>query len=444
MDDMHASNQDTPSDPSPGASARCGCGDVPHGTPCPPPPPPPADKGCACDSCSGWRPFLWGVLVVVAVLLLWSFWSSRGDSAMARFVPAEAVLYLEANDLDAIGSALAQSPLWKEHEGGAGVREMQDKGYEHIAMALGSVRERVARDLVRHVTAFAVGYVPGDTGALTWVAVLRTENEAALLEVLRREVASEKDTARIAEQDVEHLTLFHGGDLYVLLRGRHVILTPSARQVEFLLAKRGTRAAVSDLHVIRDESVPALQVLTSVQPLVQQMDGQGILDKLPAFLPAMEPRIPLSERVNPNARLAVALRFPGRRAELQTTMIAPETVRPAGPGILSYVGWTILILLLIVVLIPVVFLISVLLLAAYFYVMAWWRGELSPSSPPAPKPLSPQAREDLGIADAAQGEPEATAPAGGQDADTTPHDAGAADESDTNDAAPDGSSKEPS
>lgn len=415
MDAMHNANQDgsqrndvghsDASDssvphPAPENPSSCGCGESVPKDSCLPPPPPPVSGGssaCGCDACGGWKAFLWGILIVLVVLLAWSFWTARSDSAMAQLVPAEAVLYLEANDIEGIGMALAASPLWKEHEGGAGVRELQDKGFEQVALALGSVRERVARDLVRHADAFAIGYVPGDGGSLDWIAALRTSNEAALLDVLRKEVASEREKVRIGGEDVERLTLFHGGNLHVLSRNGHVVLTPSARQVEFLLAKRGTRASVADLGVIPESSVPALHILTSVQPLVKEVYGQGLLDRIPAFLPSLEPRVPLSERINPNARLRASLRFPAGRAELDTTMLAPEEVRPRGRGLLSYLLWTVLILVLIVIAIPLVFLVSVLVLAAYFYLMAWWRGELSPSSPPTPKPLSPQAREDLGI-----------------------------------------------
>ena len=67
-------------------------------------------------------------------------------------------------------------------------------------------------------------------------------------------------------------------------------------------------------------------------------------------------------------------------------------------GVLATVFWVVLTILLLLIALPILFVLFTLLLALYFFIVAWWKGKLVPIDPPL-KDLSPNLKEDLGVAE---------------------------------------------
>ena len=60
------------------------------------------------------RKALVAAVVLALMALLWVWWSRPERVDMAAYVPADAVVYLEANSLPEIAEALTSTAAWRE------------------------------------------------------------------------------------------------------------------------------------------------------------------------------------------------------------------------------------------------------------------------------------------------------------------------------------------
>jgi hypothetical protein len=68
------------------------------------------------------RKALLGILALIIILAVWIWWNRPRKVDMSAYVPADSLIYIEANDLPEIGSGLVSTDAWKALAPAAGIR----------------------------------------------------------------------------------------------------------------------------------------------------------------------------------------------------------------------------------------------------------------------------------------------------------------------------------
>ncbi len=361
------------------------------GGPSPSSPAPAATSSAPSDL----RRLTWALLALAVLLIIWLVWPRGGDFDPQRFFPPRTKFFLQCNDPQPLGKALARLPLWKEGEGEAGVHGLWkwwlDKGERHLGVDALDL-ERLASG-ARGVGA---GLVPRrDKAGYDLLLVLAPENPSAMLAQIKQAAAEELEPVAVPETSYEFLRfkLENGKMFHVLVLEHHLLLSAQKERLTFALqALNENEPGLGDTAVMpRHTERGAVRVM--IDPRADPLSGQP----LGYFLREnLRLGLDLTRHMREEARLVWTLRPQaphGLRAETRV-VLAREAVKRH--GVLYYLGWTFLIVVLIVLAIPVLFIVLSLLMACWFYLVAWWNGELTPPKPEAAPELSPELRADMG------------------------------------------------
>lgn len=358
--------------------------------PSPPPPhrlasPPEAKpSGMGCGVCA--------ILAGLAIILL-GWWLKPDDVRSPRgLLPDYTVLYVETPSLARLKDA---GKSYREWAGRYGAEDPAGPLMilEDIATAyLGDPpRGIVGDEEARHPAALAL--VPSEDGGLVAAAFLDAGSSGNAQKLIERQPvrdalpSSDGMTAGSSTRTDEA-----GRHLFVV--GRWVVLTPSTDFKNFLLGPRpkGMRP-LSEIRFALSGRGDLLVALVNPFEYSRLRD-----DDAPEALPFMaydedaratassEARIELRVIAGPDRSVSFLLRDLG------------EPVDAAGAAERTWLGWIACVILWcigIVVGLVALLIVATLLLALYFYLEQWWRGELSPPTPPREAEVSPALREDV-------------------------------------------------
>src|SRR5262245_51113632 len=59
------------------------------------------------------RPLLALILLLIVIAAIWLWWSSPAKVDMATYAPADSIVYVEFNNLEAVAQAIQQSDVWQ-------------------------------------------------------------------------------------------------------------------------------------------------------------------------------------------------------------------------------------------------------------------------------------------------------------------------------------------
>ncbi len=396
MNDPHENETDAASNapadqPEPGAPAA-------STSPSSPPPPPPVDTAEEGTSKLAW---VGAVVLGVAVFLFvaWLIWGGPARLNPRTCLPANTVFCIHAPDLERL-DALAHSPvLWKEGRNQEAAKHLRKDLIDHIAKALGDVRTRDVEDLLHLTRSVGIGWAPGETGALRWIIVLSVQDVRKAESILKNDLWPMQTQTAMDETRATRVQRTDGTSLWYTTLRNGLVLTPDKNLIRFAspLPDEQDQTLASLGLFVEDEEEAAIYGMVDLRSLrLRQFAVESRVKKL--FLgETMWASIFNKEqthRLQPEGRWVFTVR--GGEEPPRTTMRLAAVSGTEAHGFLYYAAWVILTPIALILLTLLTIIALTLLLALYFYVVAWWKGELSPPAPTPTPELSPELNEDLG------------------------------------------------
>jgi len=366
---------------------------------CPPPPPLPdsGPSGLGCLGCA--------ILLVLLILVAWWLLPARAVSFDARaHVPATALVYVESRDVAPLATGAGQLTLWKDGQGPDALKTMRDSLASLLASELGDVRRRDVNDLIDLTAGFALAVAPGHKGELAWLGVFHMRDIEQARRILKEDLWTRIAETTVAGEKVANIQRADGSVLWHRIAGQSLIVTPDEELLRFLITcDQKAEPTLADLPVFQNGLADAqLTALFDIRSLRRRQLDQGIAARAIQSLLGMQPLLATLlpeeqvERMDPDARLVCSLAArEGQRCSLDL-LVTGTAIPPRTHGFFYYAAWIVLTPIALIILTVLTIVLITLLMAAYFYVVAWWRGELSPPEVPPGAPLSPELKQDLG------------------------------------------------
>lgn len=348
------------------------------------------------------HPSPWGLRIgggiAVLVLILLAVWIARRGERLpppSRLFPPDTLLFIECPDVEKVEATLASLPLWKEDRGEAVLSALRNEGLDRISEALGRISVRPLDKLVEGLRGIAVAMVPNPLGSRPhWAMILDFPPSLKPRELLRKEIDLPSASLLLEEWKAERIRLPNDAVLFLAETGSRLILVEDDRLLEKIL-----RATKEKRISIEDYAPFATLTPSSPPPLLkgfihpQQSHFPSILS---SFLAASPSSASWISHLAPEARLVFSLGKKKGSLYLETAVIhlsphAPPRTR----SFFDLLFWIVVTPILLIVAAFLLFLLVMAALALYYHLLAWYRGELSPPTPPTLPPLSPQLQEDL-------------------------------------------------
>ena len=332
-------------------------------------------------------------LVLIVILTVLIVRSQSSDEDVLSFAPADSFYAIEIENIDGAADVLESVPLWRndklaKQELIAEIAALLGKDSDILKKFSGNVRS------VTHIESF-VAKKPAK------MLVLKVGNGWDIESYYRREYskvatpvtfAPSMHGLAITRPDKSVFYLKKIANFVLLSENKELLLRSLAAYTgdELSLAQCGVRFGDGE------DCMPRFRLYMAINSfLLNYPEYKTLLPEVVSRDIAGDSAFLYEATLNATGFVAEGKFI---RNEAAGYASGVNTAEKSGGGILATIFRIILIIVIILIALPILFIAFTLLLALYFFIVAWWKGELVPIDPPL-KDLSPNLKEDLGVAE---------------------------------------------